>query len=119
MNDKSLEDYLRSSRPVMKDDQTFILRTLRNMEQVEGIKEEVDRQRRHGRTAVLAALFIGMLAGLFIAAAMTLFPEASAALKQTMTDILFAIPYSWLLFITTFAILAVTLCLVIPPRHRV
>lgn len=118
MSDKNIEEFLRNGGPEVKDDPTFILRTLRNMERVEGIKEEVDRQRRHGRTAVLAALGIGMIAGLFMAAAAFLFPGAMEALSQTLRDALDTIPYSWRLFLTTIAILAVTLSLVVPPRHR-
>ena len=114
MSDKNIEKLLRASKPVVKDDPTFILRALRNMESVEGIKEEVDRQRRHGRAAVLAALGIGMIAGLFIAAAAFLFPEAVKALSQPLRDALETIPYSWKLFVLTIAILAVTLGLVVP-----
>ncbi len=39
---KEIEDFLRENRPITKDDPTFILETQRRMEQVEGIKEEVD-----------------------------------------------------------------------------
>lgn len=103
---------------MVKDDPAFILRTLRNMEQVEGIKGEVDRQRHHGRTAVLAAFGIGLIAGLFVTTAMALFPEASAALSRTLRDALDAIPYSWKLFITASAILAVALGLILPLDRR-
>lgn len=103
---------------MVKDDPTFILRTLKNMESVDGIKGEVDRQRRLGRTAVLAALGIGVIAGLFIAATMILFPEASTALSQTLRDALGAIPYSLKLFITTVAILAVSLGLAVPSGRQ-
>ena len=118
MIDKNIEYLLRNSKPMVKDDPAFILRALRNMESVEGIKEEVDRQRRHGRAAVLAALGIGMIAGLFIAATAAFFPGATEALSQTLEDALDTIPYSWKLFVLTIAILAVTLSLVVPPGRK-
>lgn len=118
MSDKNIEEFLRNSRPEVKDNPTFMLRTLQNIERVEGIKGEVDRQRRHGRAAVLAVLGIGMIAGLFIAAAMILFPKASAILIKTLRDALGAIPYSLKLFITTVAILAVSLGLAVPSGRQ-
>ena len=118
MSDKNIEELLRDSKPVVKDDPTFMLKTLRNMEQVEGIKGEVDRQRRHGRAAVLAALGIGMIAGLFIAATAVFFPGAMEALSQPIRDTLDTIPYSLKMFVLTIAILAVTLGLLVPTRHR-
>ncbi len=57
---KEIEDFLRENRPITKDDPTFILETQRRMEQVEGIKGEVDRQRRHGRVALILALAVGL-----------------------------------------------------------
>ena len=57
---KEIEDFLRENRPITKDDPTFILETQRRMEQVEGIKGEVDRQRRHGRVALILALAAGL-----------------------------------------------------------
>ena len=53
MNDKQLESFLRENRPETASDPTFILETRRRMEQVEGIKSEVDRTRRGGRVALI------------------------------------------------------------------
>ena len=39
-----IEDFLRENKPQVKEDPTFILEAQRRMEQVEGIKAEVDRQ---------------------------------------------------------------------------
>ena len=51
MND--IEDFLRDNKPQVKEDPTFILEAQRRMEQVDGIKAEVDRQRTRGRVALL------------------------------------------------------------------
>ena len=102
MNDKNIEEFLRNCRPAVKEDPTFILETRRRLETVEGIKEEVDRQRRHGRTAILIALFLGVLAGILVMAATILFPEVTAIFKERLQLLWVAL-----------AILAVTLGLVL------
>ena len=38
---KEIDDFLRTNRPEVKDDPTFLLETYRRMDQVEGIKAEV------------------------------------------------------------------------------
>ncbi len=71
---KEIEDFLRENRPITKDDPTFILETQRRMEQVEGIKEEVDHQRRHGRVALILALAAGLALGVFATVIAFLYP---------------------------------------------
>lgn len=64
MNGKdNIEEFLRSNRPQVKDDPTFLLETQRRMKQVEGIKAEVDRQRSHGRVTLIVTLIIGIVIG--------------------------------------------------------
>lgn len=64
MNGKdNIEEFLRSNKPQLKDDPTFLLETNRRLKQVEGIKAEVDRQRSNGRIALIVALAIGILLG--------------------------------------------------------
>ena len=74
MNDQQLESFLRENRPQTEKDPTFILETRRRMEQVEGIKAEVDRTRRTGRVALIAALVSGLVVGSIATAAAFLFP---------------------------------------------
>ena len=57
-----IEDFLRENKPQVKEDPTFILEAQRRMEQVEGIKAEVDRQRSRGRVALIIALCAGLAA---------------------------------------------------------
>ncbi|MBR6370525.1 MAG: hypothetical protein IKS24_05550 [Bacteroidaceae bacterium] len=64
MNGKdNIEEFLRSNKPQLKDDPTFLLETNRRLKQVEGIKAEVDRQRSNSRIALIVALAIGILLG--------------------------------------------------------
>lgn len=64
MNGKdNIEEFLRSNKPQVKDDPTFLLETQRRMKQVEGIKAEVDRQRSHGRVLLIVTLVLGIVIG--------------------------------------------------------
>lgn len=64
MNGKdNIEEYLRSNKPQVKDDPTFLLETNRRLKSVEGIKAEVDRQRVQGRMALIITLVIGIVIG--------------------------------------------------------
>ena len=74
MKDDNIEDILRNGRPVVKDDPTFLMETRRRMDAVEGIKQEVDRQRRHGRTALVIVLAAGMVVGALLSAFAILYP---------------------------------------------
>lgn len=72
MND--LEQYLRDNKPAVQDDPTFILETRRRLSSVEGLKEEVDRQRRAGRNALIIALVAGLAAGVALSVLAFLYP---------------------------------------------
>ena len=63
MKNKDIESILRDSRPQVEDNPTFLLEVQQKMRAVEGIKNEVDRQRRHGRTALILALVSGLILG--------------------------------------------------------
>ena len=58
---KDIESFLRENRPQVKDDPTFLLMVQRKMREVEGIKSEVDRQRKSGRIALVVTLVLGLL----------------------------------------------------------
>lgn len=58
---KDIESFLRENRPQVKDDPTFLLMVQRKMRKVEGIKSEVDRQRKSGRIALVVTLVLGLL----------------------------------------------------------
>ena len=74
MNENDLNILLRTNKPVVKDDPTFMLKARQRMSAVEGIKNEVDRQRRHGLIALSVTLLIGLAAGILIAVFILLAP---------------------------------------------
>ena len=69
-----IEDFLRENKPQVKNDPTFILETRRRLDQVEGIKAEVDRQRGHGRRALIVALVAGLAIGVLATVVAFLYP---------------------------------------------
>ena len=80
MKEPSIEEFLRENKPVVPDDPTFILETRRRMAEVEGIKGEVDRQRRYGRTVLISTLVVGVVIGALATALAFLFPIEPARL---------------------------------------
>ena len=112
MND--LEQYLKDNRPVVKDDPTFILETQRRMDAVEGIKGEVDRQRRHGRRALIVALFAGLVIGVAVTAIAFLYPASPDTLGQgPMQQILAFLQTNRKVLMLPTALLAIALALVL------
>ena len=63
MKDNDIESILRDSKPQVKDNPAFLLEVQQKMRALEGIKNEVDRQRRYGRAALIAALVSGLIVG--------------------------------------------------------
>ena len=112
MND--IEDFLRENKPQVKEDPTFILEAQRRMEQVDGIKAEVDRQRNRGRVALIAALVIGLAVGVFATAIAFLYPvDAQASSEGILQAIrLFLQDYRQYLFMSV-ALLAIALSVVL------
>ena len=97
MKDIDIEELLRNGKPVVKDDPTFLLETRRRMRDVEGIKDEVDRQRGYGRAVLLITLVIGVLTGILVAATLLLFPM----------DSVFALIGEWKLYLALAAAIVV------------
>lgn len=74
MNENDLNKLLRTNKPVVKDDPAFMLKARQRVNAVEGIKNEVDRQRRRGLIALAVTLIIGLAAGILIAVFLLLAP---------------------------------------------
>lgn len=74
MNENDLNILLRTNKPVVKDDPAFMLKARQRVNAVEGIKKEVDRQRRHGLIALSVTLLIGLAAGILITVFILLAP---------------------------------------------
>ena len=74
MNENDLNILLRTNKPVGKDDPAFMLKARQRMNAVEGIKNEVDRQRKHALIALSVTLLIGLAAGILITVFILLAP---------------------------------------------
>ena len=59
----NIEKFLRDNRPQVKDNPIFLLEVQQKLQTVEGIKAEVDRQRKFGRFALISALILGLVVG--------------------------------------------------------
>ena len=74
MNDNDLNILLKTNKPVVKDDPAFMLKARQRVNAVEGIKNEVDRQRKHGLIVLSVTLLIGLAAGILITVFILLAP---------------------------------------------
>ena len=74
MKNTDIDSFLRSNKPQVKDDPAFLLEVQQKMQAVEGIKSEVDRQQRHGRLALIAALVVGLVCGIAVTLLAYLYP---------------------------------------------
>ena len=63
MKKNDIESFLRENKPQIEDRPTFLLEVQEKMRLVEGLKAEVDRQRKYGRVALVMALITGVVVG--------------------------------------------------------
>ena len=80
--DKDIESILRDSRPQVQDNPAFLLEVQQKMRAVEGIKNEVDRQRRYGRNALILTLVSGLLLGAVAMSLAYLYPIDTSAISE-------------------------------------
>ena len=83
MKDKDIESILRDSRPQVRENPAFLLEVQQKMRAVEGIKNEVDRQRRYGRTALILALVSGLILGTAAMSLAYLYPIDTTAISES------------------------------------
>ena len=122
MND--FEQYLRDNRPDTPAEDQFLIETNARLNAVEGIKQTVYDERRHGRIALLVALGIGLVAGMLLATLMLLWPSISANLALNGLDstswtkaIAFLQPWKYLLLLPV-AGFAIALGILVPNRKK-
>ena len=114
MDDREIEQYLRGIKPQVKDDPLFLLEASNRMMAVEGIKGEVDRQRRSGQVALVIALVVGLLVGGTISAIILLYPQGTISLQGKVLADISQIPQWWkYLFFALTPIFAIILGLVL------
>lgn len=82
MKNTDIESILRNSRPLVNDNPTFMLEVQQKMRAVEGIKNEVDRQRRYSRDALILALVSGLILGAVAMSLAYLYPIDTTAISD-------------------------------------
>ena len=63
MKKNDIESFLRENKPQLKENQTFLLEVQQKMRSVEGLKSEIDRQRKYGRLVLVITLITGIVVG--------------------------------------------------------
>ena len=115
----SIEEFLRENKPQVKEDPTFILETQRRTEAVEGLKAEVDRQRGHGRMALIVALVAGLAVGVLLTAVAYLYPIDAESVGEGVVQSVRLFLQSWRQYlIYPVALLALVLSLVLSKRRK-
>jgi len=115
----SIEDFLRDNKPALKDNPTFLLEAQRRMEAVEGLKAEVDRQRGHGRVALIVALVAGLAVGVLLTAVAYLYPIDAESVGEGVVQSVRLFLQSWRQYlIYPVALLALVLSLVLSKRRK-
>ena len=116
---KEIDDFLRENKPKVKDDPTFLLETRRRMETVEGIKDEVDRQRSQGRVTLIVTLAVGLALGVLATALAFLYPVDATALGDGIWKSIRVFLDTWKLYLPfPVAAIAVTLSLILSKGFR-
>ena len=84
MNNTDLESLLRENKPQVSDNPTFLLEVQQKMRAVDGIKSEVDRQRRYGRQVLVIVLVAGFILGGIVATLAYLYPINPEMLGESL-----------------------------------
>lgn len=114
-----IEDFLRENKPQVSDNPTFILETQRRLSRVEGIKAEVDRQRRYGHVALIAALVFGLVLGVSATAIAFLYPVDASSVGQGLLQSVCTFLHTYRLYLLlSIAILAIGLAFTLSKRER-
>jgi hypothetical protein len=119
MKNTDIESLLRENKPHVKDNPTFLLEVQHKMRAVDGIKSEVDRQRRYGRQALVIALVAGLVLGCIITVLAYLFPIDPESLGESLIADIKMILDPWKHYVLIFmAICAITLGIIFSVRKE-
>ena len=77
MNNIEIEELLRNNKPQVPDHPAFLLELRQKMRAVEGIKAEVDRQRKYSRLALIGTFAAVLLLSCAVMLAACLIPPVS------------------------------------------
>ena len=110
MKNTDIESLLRENKPQVKENPTFLLEVQQKMHAVDGIKSEVDRQRRYGHQALVIALVAGLILGGIVATLAYLYPINPELLGESLiADIKMALDPGKHYVLIFMAICAITL----------
>ena len=119
MKNTDIESLLRENKPHVKDNPIFLLEVQHKMRAVDGIKSEVDRQRRYGHQALVIALVAGLVLGCIITALAYLFPIDPESLGESLIADIKMILDPWKHYVLIFmAICAITLGVIFSVRKE-
>lgn len=119
MKDSNIEDLLREGKPHVKDDPTFLLETRRRLSQVEGIKKEVDRERKRSRLVLVATLLAGLVVGMSAMVLVFFFPSLFESFENSFLVQARDLLLKWkVCFSIGVAAIAITLGLVLSSGSR-
>ena len=119
MKNTDIESLLRENKPHVKDNPTFLLEVQHKMHAVDGIKSEVDRQRRYGHQALVIALVAVLVLGCIITALAYLFPIDPESLGESLIADIKMILDPWKHYVLIFmAICAITLGVIFSVRKE-
>ena len=119
MKNTDIESLLRENKPHVKANPTFLLEVQHKMRAVDGIKSEVDRQRRYGHQALVIALVAGLVLGCIITALAYLFPIDPESLGESLIADIKMILDPWKHYVLIFmAICAITLGVIFSVRKE-
>ena len=119
MKNTDIESLLRENKPQVKDNPTFLLEVQQKMRAVDGIKSEVDRQRRYGHQALVITLVAGLILGGIVATLAYLYPINPEMLGESLiADIKMALD-PWKHYVLIFmAICGITLGVIYSVRKE-
>ena len=119
MNNTDLESLLRENKPQVSDNPTFLLEVQQKMRAVDGIKSEVDRQRRYGRQVLVIVLVAGFILGGIVATLAYLYPINPELLGESLIADIKIVLDPWKHYILIFmAICAITIGVIYSVRKE-
>ena len=119
MKNTDIEYLLRENKPQVKDNPTFLLEVQQKMRAVDGIKSEVDCQRRYGHQALVIALVAGLVLGSIVATLAYLYPINPEMLGESLIDDIKMALDPWKHYVLIFmAICAITLGVIYSVRKE-
>ena len=106
---KDIEQFLRENAPDTPAEGQFMIETNARLNAVEGIKKEVDGERRRGRIMLIVALAAGLVLGCLITLLVLFYPVQPAADSTAFTKALEALQDKKEFLFAGIALLAIAL----------